>query len=122
MIYIAYLGSCSASKDLVYQLLELDFTNDFMLVGKDIAQRSFLQLSTSIAFAISSTTQTILLSTLDGLTYSNILSQYSIHDRACLLAYACDRLQVLSSSPLGLAIPPVELAMALHIWLGIPVY
>ena len=110
MTYAAYLGSCSANKDLVCQLLGLEFTREFMLVGEVIARRTFLHLSVSTTFDSSLATQTILQSTLDDLTYSNLLSQYSIRDRACLLAlsnpfgYACAWLQVLPSLQLGLAI------------------
>ena len=98
------------------------------LVGEDIAQRAFLQLSIFTAFAFSSTTQTVLQSTLDDLTYSNILSQCSIHGQACLLAlldhfgYACAWFQVLPSPQLGLTIPPAEFIVALCLWLGIPVF
>ena len=38
MKYEAYLGSCSANKELVCRLLGLNFDNDFMLVGKEMAQ------------------------------------------------------------------------------------
>ena len=41
MCYAAYLGSCSASKDLVCRLLGLDFDTGFMLVGEVLAQQSF---------------------------------------------------------------------------------
>ena len=127
MTYAAYLGSCSANKYLVCQLLVLEFTRDFMLVGEVIARRTFLHLSASTTFDFSLATQTILQSTLDDLTYSNLLSQYSIRDRARLLAlsdpsgYACAWLQVFPSPQLGLAIPPAEFVVALRLWLGIPV-
>ena len=57
-----------------------------------------------------------------------MLSQYDIHDRACLLALsdpsglACTWLQVLPSPQPGLAIPPAEFVVALRLWLGIPVF
>ena len=45
--YAAYLGSCSANRDLVCQLLGLDFDTDFVLVGEVLAQQSFSQQVTS---------------------------------------------------------------------------
>ena len=80
MTYAAYLGSCSASKELVCRLLDLNLDSDFRLVGEDMAQHTFISLFTSSSFVFSSTSQTILQSTLDDQIYSNILSQYDIHD------------------------------------------
>ena len=37
MSHAAFLGSCSASKELVCQLLDLSFVSDFMLVGEEMA-------------------------------------------------------------------------------------
>ena len=71
MTYAAYLGSCSASKELVCQLLDLNFDSDFRLVGEDMAQHTFISLFTS-SFVFSSTSQTILQSTLDDQIYSDI--------------------------------------------------
>ena len=81
MTYVAYLGSCSASKELVCRLLGLDFDKDFMLGGEEMAQQTFIRLFASSSVFIS-TSQTILQSTLDDQIYSNILSQYSVRDRA----------------------------------------
>ena len=47
MTYAAYLGSCSASKHLVCQLLDLSFDSDLMLVGEEMAQQTFINLFTS---------------------------------------------------------------------------
>ena len=126
--YAAYLGSCSANKDLVCRLLGLDFDTDFVLVGEVLAQQSFSQLFTSPSFDFLSISQTLLQSTLDDHIYSNILSCCSIHNRACLLAisdssgFFCAWLQILPAPQLGLAIPPAEFIVALRLWLGIPVF
>ena len=128
MTNAAYLGSCSASKELVCQLLDLNLDSDFRLVDEDMAQHTFISLFTSSSFVFSSISQTILQSTLDDQIYSDILSQYDICDRARLLVLsdpsglACAWLQVLPSPQLGLAIPPAEFVVALHLWLGIPVF
>ena len=80
------------------------------------------------SFPFSSTSQTTLQSAIDDQTYSNILSQYSIRDRACLLALsdssglACTWLWALPSPQLGPALPPAEFVVALRLWLGIPVF
>ena len=119
MCYAVYLGSCSANKDLVCWLLGLDFDTDFVLVGEVLAQQSFSQLFTSFDFL--SISQTLLQSTLDDHIYSDILSRCSICDWSCLLAisdpsrFSCAWLQVLSAPQLGLAIPPAEFVVALHL-------
>ena len=125
--YAAYLGSCSANRDLVCQLLGLDFDTGFVLVGEVLAQQSFSQQVTSSVDFLS-ISQTLLQSTLDDHIYSNILSRCSIRDRARLLAISdpsglsCAWLQVLPAPQLGLAIPPAEFVVALRLWLGIPVF
>ena len=81
--YAAYLGSCSANKDLVCRLLGLDFDTGFVLVGEVGAQQSFSQQVTSPVDFLS-ISQTLLQSTLDDHIYSNILSRCSIRDRARL--------------------------------------
>ena len=127
MTYAAYLGSCSASKHLVCWLLDLSFDGDLMLVGEEMAQQTFINLFTS-SFPFASTSQTTLQSAIDDQTYSNILSQYSIRDRVRLLALsdssglACAWSWALPSPQLGLALPPAEFVVALHLWLGIPVF
>ena len=42
MKYAAYLGSCSANKELICRLLGLNFDNDFLLVGEEMAQQTFI--------------------------------------------------------------------------------
>ena len=77
MSHAAFLGSCSASKEMVCQLLDLSFVSDFMLVGEEMAQKTFVTLfRSSCPFA--STSQTTLQSVIDDQTYANVLSQYSI--------------------------------------------
>ena len=61
MSHAAFLGSCPASKELVCQLLDLSFVSDFMLVGEEMAQKTFVTLfRSSCPFA--STSQTTLYS------------------------------------------------------------
>ena len=127
MTYAAYLGSCSASNELVCRLIGLSFDSEFILVGEDLARQTFINLFTSY-FSFASTSQTTLQSAIDDQTYSNILSQYSIHDWARLLALsdssglAYALLRALPSPQLGVALPPAEFVMALCLWLGIPVF
>ena len=103
--YAAYLGSCSANKDLVCRLLGLDFDTGFVLVGEVLAQQSFSQWVTSSVdfFSIS---QTLLQSTLDDHIYSNILSRCSIRDWARLLAI---------SDPSGLSVPGYRFCLPLSL-------
>lgn len=123
--YAAYLGSCSASKDLVCWLLGL---TGFMLAGEALAQQSFIQLFASSSFDFIFVSQTMLQDTRDDHIYSDILSHCSIRDRACLLAisdlcgFPCAWLQVLPSPQPGLAILPAKFIVALCLWLGIPVF
>ena len=127
MTYAAYLGSCSAIKELVCRLLGLSFDSDFMLVSEDLAQRTFINLFTS-SFPFASTSQTTLQSAIDDQTYSNILSQCNIRDQARLLTLSdssglvCAWLRALPSPQLGLALPPAEFVVALRLWLGIPIF
>ena len=127
MTYAAYLRSCSASKHLVCRLLDLSFDSNLMLVGEEMAQQTLINLFTS-SFPFASTSQTTLQSAIDDQTYSNILSQYSIHNRVRLLALsdssglACTWLRALPFPQLGLALPPAEFVVALRLWLGIPVF
>ena len=86
MCYAAYLGSCSANKDLVFRLLGLNFDTGFVLVGEVLAQQSFSQLFPSSSFDFLSISQTLLQSTLDDHICSDILSCCSIRDRTHLLA------------------------------------
>ena len=73
MSHAAFLGSCSASKELVCQLLDLSFVSDFMLVGEEMVQKTFVTLfRSSCPFA--STSQTTLQSVIDDQTYANVLS------------------------------------------------
>ena len=64
--YAAYLGSCSANRDLVCQLLGLDFDTGFVLVGEVLAQQSFSQqVTSSVDFlSISQTLPLMIISTL----------------------------------------------------------
>ena len=115
MTYAAYLGSCSASKELVCRLLGLSFDSDFMLLGEGLAQQTFINLFTS-SFPLASTSQTTLQSVIDDqpATPTDIVSQYSIRDWARLLALSDSSglayawLQALPSPQLGLALPPAE--------------
>ena len=87
MKYAAYLGSCSANKESVCRLLGLNFDNDFMFVGEEMAQQTLINLFTSSSsFPFTSTSQTVMQSTIDDRIYSDLQSQYSIRDRARLLA------------------------------------
>ena len=129
MKYAAYLGSCSANKELICRLLGLNFDNDFLLVGEEMAQQTFINLFTSSSsFPFTSTSQTVMQSTIDDRIYSDLHSQYSIRDRARLLAvsdtsgFAYAWLRALPSPKLGLALPPAEFVVALRLWLGIPVF
>ena len=128
MKYAAYLGNCSANKELVCRLLGFNFDNDFMLVGEEMAQQTFINLFTSSSsFPFTSTSQIVMQSTIDDRIYSDFNSQYSIRDGARLLAvldtsgFACAWLQALPSPKLGLTLPPAEFVVALRLWLGIPV-
>ena len=120
MIYAACFSSCYSSKELVYQLLDLNFDSDF----QELAQRSFVSLYKS-SFVFSSTSQTILQSTLHDQFYSDILSHmifviglawWLSQILPVLLVLGCRFYHPLN---LGLAIPPAEFVVALHIWLGI---
>ena len=101
--------------------------SDFMLVGEEMAQKTFVTLfRSSCPFA--STSQTTLQSVIDDQTYANVLSQYSIRDWAHLLALsdssrlACAWLRALPSPKLGLTLSPAEFVVAVRLWLGIPVF
>ena len=92
-----------------------------------MVQQTFMSLFTS-SFSFSSTSQTLLQSILDNQLYSDILSQYTIHDRTQLLDLSDPSvltwawLQVLPSLQLELVIYPAELIVALCLLLRIPVF
>ena len=62
----------------------------------------------------------------DNERYQTLVSNSSIHDRACLLAASdsagCSSawLKAISNPSLGLAMPVTEFVVAVSIWLGIP--
>ena len=118
-IVLAYLGCCNDVRSLSCALLDLSY---IVFPGE-----SSLHSSWSCGSDYSSTQHAFQVPH-DNERYQSLVSNCSIHNRTHLLAASdssgCSSawLKAMLNPSLGLAMPVTELVVAVHIWLGIPLF
>ena len=120
----AFVGSCNSARILVSRLVET-FDVFMPFPGEDCSLAFFEGMSVSV---LHNSSQTDLQAILDDSLFKQLVSSSTIHDQAHLRALSHSSgtssgwLKALPQPALDLAIPPHDFTIALHLWLGIPLF
>ena len=123
----AFLGSCNFSRPLCHRLLEELQEIDTPLVGEEAARTAFLEEGLDLNNVdLGNAGQHELQVVIDAARFQVLHTNSTLRDRArltaCAAPHAVAWLRAIPAPSLGLTMSQHEVVLAVHLWLGIPVF